>query len=44
MEKVYTLICNRLKLQVYSIYILGGEIMDDDIVKIIKDTLEIIKI
>ena len=39
---------NCLKLQVSSIYILvyvlGGEIMDDDIVKIIKDTLEIIKI
>ena len=36
------------KLQVNSIYILvyilGGEIMDDDIVKILKDTLEIIKI
>ena len=39
---------NWLKLWVNSIYILvynlGGEIMDDDIVKIIKDTLEIIKI
>ena len=39
---------NWLKLQVNSIYILvyvlGGEKMDDDIVKIIKDTLEIIKI
>ena len=39
---------NRLKLQVNSIYILvyvlGVEIMDDDIVKILKDTLEIIKI
>ena len=39
---------NWLKLRVNSIYILvyilGGEIMDDDVVKIIKDTLEIIKI
>ena len=26
------------------VHVLGGEIMDDDIVKIIKDTLEIIKI
>ena len=34
---------NCLKLQVNSIYILGGEIMDDDVVKILKDTIEIIK-
>ena len=43
------LICifhNWLKLQfnLYKLYNLGGEIMDDDIVKILKDTLEIIKI
>ena len=28
----------------YKLYNIGGEKMDDDIVKIIKDTLEIIKI
>ena len=46
--KNFIILYNWFKLQVNSIYILvyilGGEIMDDDIVKIIKDTLEIIKI